>query len=102
MKLHHHFIHLFPVEVDALHVVPNLEAPRLRHLVLFAATSRDLVFLRTKGDIDMHEDMPAAILMLVSRHIIILLVSVHVDILNLSDFFVSLSYSDCQNFNLFR
>ena len=97
MKLHHHFIHLFPVEVDALHVVPNLEAPRLRHLVLFAATSRDLVFLRTKGDIDMHEDMPAAILMLVST-----LVSVHVDILNLSDFFVSLSYSDCRNFNLFR
>ena len=65
----HTFVAAGLLPVDALHVVRNLEAPRLRHLALFAATSRDLGFLRTRGDIDMHEDMPAAILMLVSRHI---------------------------------
>jgi hypothetical protein len=51
---------------DALHVVSKLEAPGLQHFALFAATSRDLGILRTRGDVDMHEDMPAAILMLVS------------------------------------
>jgi len=65
----HTFVAAGLLPVDALHVGRNLGAPRLRHLALFAATSRDLGFLRTKGDIDMHEDMPAAILMLVSRHI---------------------------------
>lgn len=63
----HTFIAAELLPGDALHVVSELKAPGLRHFALFAAISRDLGIFKTKGEVNMHEDMPNAILMLVSE-----------------------------------